>query len=250
MNFPEAKQFTLESSHDPKLIAEAEERFREDLKLTKDSEKIIECTYGLLVCALKKNLTETSAMKKLFKAYNDYLTERLAHLKSGFSKSNIDSSLTTIVFMNSGIYHLELLQKYYEYAHFHDRATEVYITKMRFIEELYRVEGKWIKWSWYRYFRAIARYGTSSMRLVFSTLIITFLFAVIFFSLDHFEIEKGLIEEQSMGGYFYTSVGVISNLGADIHPISFLGQCIVSIEAFFGVLLVGLLLYTVNKRMG
>lgn len=249
MDFQEAIR-RIEERGDYNRYAEVKPVFEEELKkLPEDSyaERAV-CFYYLLASYLKAQLVhETQESIEFYKKMDAaFLAQEKFYKKhsKGISSAEIEDFYELVERCYGA---LEFL---YERHHFIIRRNEAYEQKMGFRKNAYRYKKQIPRYLEYKLLELTSRYGISLGRWAISTLVFTFIFAVVYYAIDFFQPVR-MVQEGTgnLFDYFYFSMVATTTLGlGDIVPISLLGKALVALQGFAGFLMLGVFVGMLQRK--
>lgn len=207
--------------------------------------------YLLLITKIKNNPIEGGVIWDTFYEYFSFIEKS----KKTF-QNDIDGKKKYILTI---IGHLQYLKKMYSDKYFWDIQEKIYIVKNDLKKELFLLEKKYIYFIRQFLYKYITWYGHSYFNLMYTSMLVWFIFAFIYYLNDAFITPWAMIsgfpwmEDKLLGSfeyYLYLSVSVLSNLWADFDLWStvFL-RIMISLEQMFGVILTWLFVYTLAKKI-
>jgi hypothetical protein len=146
------------------------------------------------------------------------------------------------------------LQMIFRKKDFLEESSIAYQTKMD-----YRRHGFWFNrkyWNWFEYLflEKTSAYGNSFARWGVTAFSFAMIMATLYAGFDRFLAAQVTERIVSLGGhwydYIYFSISTITSFGiGDIFPHTFLAKFLVSVEVFFGFIMLGIFISLIQKKM-
>ena len=145
------------------------------------------------------------------------------------------------------------LEIIFRHKDFFEEERRAFEEKMDYRLAKYRMSGKWFKWLEYSFLGGTSRYGNSFVRWGGTAFVFAMIMAVVYYILDvtHLDGATRMIAEGSHWyDYVYFSIVTLTSLGfGDITPHTFIGKFFVSVEVFFGFIMLGIFISLIQKKM-
>jgi hypothetical protein len=243
----------IEESPDYEQFSKLRNIFKDrlkDLQETDYTERGI-CYYYLLRIVLRSNLMyETEECR-------DYLSNMAAEFKKQLKKYKKDHKKFAKQEINDFFRLMERsfgsLEIIFRKKDFFEEERHCYESKMDYRKNKYWANNKLFNWMGYKFLGSTSRYGHSFVRWGFTAFVFALLMAGVYYLIDYLELDPGLRIIGDAGlwyDYFYFSIVTLTSLGfGDIIPHTFVGKLFVSIEVFFGFIMLGIFISLIQKKM-
>lgn len=249
MDFPAIIQ-KIEERGDFNRYAEVKPSIEAELKRLKKGDHTTRglCYYYLLVSYLKAQLVhETEESIEFYEKMDE-----------AFMKQEEEFCRITVTLEEMRDFY-RLMDRCYNSLSFlyqrHDFKTRhelAYNRKMSFRKNHFWIEGNYLKWVEYKFLELTCQYGNSVGRWTLTTFSFMFVMSIAYMSVDTLlpQAQRLIPEGAHWFDYFYFSVIILTTVGlGDIVPLSVAGKVLVSTEAFFGFIMLGVFLGMMNKKL-
>lgn len=243
----------IEESPDYEEFAKLKKIFRDrldELKETDYTERGV-CYYYLLRIALRSNLMyETQECKDYLSSMSDEYKKQLRKYRKDrkkFVQGEIDDFFRL---MERCYGSLEII---FRRKDFLEEQQKSYERKMHYRKCKFWMQNKFWSWFEYKFMGATSLYGNSFVRWGFTAFIFAMAMAGIYFLSDFIQVDEAM-RIVSKGSpwydYVYFSMVTLTSLGfGDIVPHTFTGKMLVSLEVFFGFIMLGIFISLIQKKM-
>lgn len=244
----------IEESPDYEQFSKLKKIFKdriEELKPSDFTEKGV-CYYYLLRIILRSQLMYEpqdcrdyfETMTKEFKGqYKKYVDDR--------NKFHPDEIRDFFKLIERSYGSLEII---FRKKDFFEEEKRSYIKKMEYRQRKFWFQHRWMDWFEYAFLGYTSRYGNSFIRWGATAFIFAVVMAWVYYAVDLAQSFDHLRVVPHEGGhwydYFYFSISSLTTLGiGDFTPPNFVSKFLVSIEVFFGFIMLGIFIGLIQKRL-
>ena len=243
----------IEESPDYDEFAKLKKIFKDRLEELKESDYTERgvCNYYLLRIVLRSHLMyETQECKDYFIEMGQEFRRQLKKYRKDHKKF-VQSEINDFFRLMERCYgSLEII---FRRKDFIEEALNSYEQKMHYRKAKFWLQGKFWNWFEYKFLGATSLYGNSFIRWGFSAFVFAMAMAVVYYAVDFVQIDEAM---RIIGSgshwydYFYFSIVTLTSLGfGDLVPHTFIGKMLVSVEVFFGFIMLGIFISLIQKKM-
>jgi hypothetical protein len=222
----------------------------EELQETDFTEKGI-CYYYLLRIVLRSNLMyETEECREYLGNMDIEFKKQLKKYEKDRKKFSRQEINDFFRLMERSYGSLEII---FRKKDFFEEEKHSYEEKMDYRRFKYWINRKLWNWFEYKFLGSTSRYGNSFVRWGLTAFMFAMVMAGVYYALDVSQIDQTqrIISANSHWyDYFYFSIVTLTSLGfGDIIPHDFFGKFFVSLEVFFGFIMLGIFISLIQKKM-
>lgn len=245
----------IEESPEYKRFSKLKKVFKDRIKqlqATDFTEKGI-CYYYLLRIVLRSNLMyETEECREHFEKMNEEFRKQMEKYNKDGKNFNPSEIQDFFKLMERSYGSMEII---FRKKDFFEEENYAYEHKMGYRQQKLWFQRRW--WDWFEYaaLGVTSKYGNSFVRWGIAAFVFTIAMAGVLYLSDLTVAQSTLRivpsgSAQHWYDYLYFSVITMTSLGfGDFIPHTFLGKMLVSIEAFFGFIMLGIFISLIQKRM-
>jgi hypothetical protein len=243
----------IEESPDYEQFSKLKKIFKdrlEQLKETDYTERGI-CYYYIIRIILRSHLMyETEECRDNFKLMSEEFIKQLKKYKKDHKKFDKNEILDFFRLLERSYSSLEII---FRRKDFIEEEHNAYELKMKYRKHKFWFQKRFWDWFEYQFLGSTSRYGNSFVRWGMTAFGFALVMAGVYYFLDITSLDESLriiSADSHWYDYFYFSIVTLTSLGfGDIIPHTFIGKLFVSIEVFFGFIMLGIFISLIQKKM-
>lgn len=243
----------IEESPDYDEFAKLKKIFKDRLEELKDTDYTERgvCYYYLLRIILRSHLMyETQECKDHFKEMNDVFKKQLKKYRKDRRKFPESEIADFFRLMERSYGSLEII---FRQKDFFEEEQHAYEFKMHYRRDMYWFQNKFWSWFEYKFLGTTSLYGNSFVRWGVTAFVFALSMSGVYVLLDFVQTTESLkivATGSHWYDYIYFSIITLTSLGfGDITPHTFIGKVAVSMEVFFGFIMLGIFISLIQKKM-
>jgi hypothetical protein len=222
----------------------------EELKETDFTERGV-CYYYLLRIILRSRLMyETQECRDYFNEMNLVFKKQLKKYRKDRRKFPITEIEDFFRLMERSYGSLEIIFRQKDFV---EEELHAYEFKMHYRRDKFWFQKRFWDWFEYKFLGATSLYGNSFIRWGLTAFFFSLVLSGVYYLIDFVQTDEALkiIDSGSHWyDYIYFSIVTLTSLGfGDIIPHTFIGKVVVSVEVFFGFIMLGIFISLIQKKM-
>ncbi len=246
----------IEQSSNDKQFSKLKKVFRDriaELQETDFTERGVDYYYLLRIILNSHLMYETEECRDYLDQMNTAFSKQLHKYFKDRDKFNFNKIHDFFKLMERSYGSLEII---FRKKDFFEEEKHAYQKKMWFRQQKFWFQRRWLEWVEYTTLQWTSNYGNSFLRWGVTAFCFAMAMAGIYFLSDLIQVDPTMkiVGEQTLGkhwyDYIYFSMVVLTSMGlGDILPHSAAAKMLVSLEGFFGFIMLGIFINLIQKKL-